>query len=103
MEKFAFETALFDEPAGVDLVAVFAVMDGIAFVGGGLGGFFGEINIMEERASAGFFHWVGEFVSADSANDVADAFWAKVGDVVVVDIFLNRIVEGARHLAGLQR
>ena len=94
---------MFDKPGTAEFVAVVATMERVALFFGNFGFGIGEIDIVEEGASAGFFHWVGEFVSADSANDVADAFWAKVGDVVVVDIFLNRIVEGARHLAGLQR
>lgn len=37
VEEFTFEAALLDEPAGVDLVAVFAAVDGVAFVFGGFG------------------------------------------------------------------
>ena len=54
VKEFAFETALFDEPAGVDFEAVFAGVDGIAFLGGDFGAFFGEIDVVEERAGAGF-------------------------------------------------
>ena len=97
MEKFAFETALFDEPAGVDFVAIFAVMDWIAFVGGSFGGFFAEIDIVEERTGASDFEGVWEFVGADSGNDVADALRTEVGEVVVGDVFFDGIVEWARH------
>ena len=54
MEEFAFESGLFNEPAGVDFVTVLTVMNGVAFVGGDFGGFFGEVDIMEEGAGAGF-------------------------------------------------
>ena len=38
VEKFAFETGLFDEPARIDLVAIFTAMNRVAFGFGGLGG-----------------------------------------------------------------
>ena len=37
VEELAFEAGLFDKPTGVDFVAVFATVDGIAFVFGDLG------------------------------------------------------------------
>ena len=55
VEEFAFETCLLNKPAGVDFVAVFAVMNWVAFVGGDFGLFFGEVDIVEEGAGAGFF------------------------------------------------
>ncbi len=64
MEEFAFETALFDEPGGANFVAVFAMANRNAFVSGDFGGFLGKVDIVEERAGAGFLKGVGEFVSA---------------------------------------
>ena len=54
MEEFAFESGLFNEPAGVDFIAVFAVVDGVAFIGGDFGGFFGKVDVVEEGAGTGF-------------------------------------------------
>lgn len=97
MKEFAFETGLFDKPAGVDFIAVFAMVDGVAFVGGGLGCFFGEINIMEERASAGDFEWIGEFVGAKLCDDATDALRVKIGETMLGDVFFDGIIERAWH------
>ena len=37
MEEFAFETALFDKPSGIDFEAVVAMIDWVAFGFGGCG------------------------------------------------------------------
>ena len=55
MDKFTREASLFDEPAGIDFVAIFAVIDWIAFGFGNFGFCFGEIDVFEEGARAGFF------------------------------------------------
>ena len=64
MEEFAFETALLDEPGGANFVAVFAMANRDAFVGGDFGGFLGKVDIVKEGAGAGFLERVGEFVGA---------------------------------------
>ena len=99
VEEFALEAALFDEPAGVDFVAVLAAVDWVALFFGFFGGFVGEVDIFKERAGAGGCERIGEFDGADSGDDFADAGRAKVGDAVVRNVALYRVVEGAAHLA----
>ena len=98
MKEFALEAALFDEPSGAKFVAVVAAIDGVTLVFSDFS--FGaiEINIMEEGTGRGLFHGVGKFVSADDGNDVADAFRAEVGEVVLFEVFFDGIVKGAFHL-----
>ena len=48
MDEFAFETGLFDEPTGIDFVAIFATVDRVTFVFGGFGFFITQIDIFEE-------------------------------------------------------
>ncbi len=53
MEELAFEAGLLDEPAGVDFILAFGFVDGVAFVAGGFGFGFGEIDVFEKGAGAG--------------------------------------------------
>ena len=73
VEELAFQVTLFDEPAGVDLEAIVAVVNRVA-LGFGCGGrFLGEVDIFEERAGGWLDFRVGKLVGANVAYDVADA------------------------------
>ena len=54
VEKLAGKAGVLDKPTGVDFVAIFAVVDGVAFTFGNFCLFFGEVDVFEERARAGF-------------------------------------------------
>lgn len=58
VKELAFEAALFDEPTGVNLVAVFALVNWVAFLFGDGCGVAIEVNVVEERARAGYFERV---------------------------------------------
>ena len=55
MQSETGETGFVDEPAGVDFVAVFAAVDGIAFVVSIVDFFVFEIDVFKEGAGAGLF------------------------------------------------
>ena len=80
-------------------MAIFAVMNGVAFGFGNFGFFCGKINVVKEGARTGFVKRIWEFVGTECANDGADAHGAKISDVVISDVFLDGIIERARHLA----
>ncbi len=97
MKEFARESALADEPAGVDFDAVVAAMDRVMLFGGELGLGFGEVDVFEEGAGASFFGGVWEFVGADGGDDGADATRREIGETVDVDVVFDGIIKGARH------
>ena len=99
VDEFTFETALFDQPAGVDFEAVVTVVDGDIFGFGGFGFVFGEVDVFKERAGGSFLGWVGELVTSDGRDDVADAGGGEVGTVVLVDVAFDRVVKWAGHSA----
>lgn len=102
VKELTFEAGLFDKPTRVDFVAIFAVMDWVAFVGGAFGFWFGEVNVFEERAGAGFVAGVGEFVGANLTDNIADTLRSEIGELMVGNIAFDRIIKGARHLAFLK-
>ena len=102
MEKFIGKASFFDKPAGIDFVAIFAVINRITFGFGNFGFCFGEIDVFEEGARAGFLQWIGEFVGTDGADDGADALGGEISRVVIGDVFFDGAVERAGHLAGLE-
>lgn len=93
---------MLNKPAGVDFVAVFAVINWITFGFGGFSLSVGEIDVFEERAGTSFFEWIGKFVGADSTNYGADAFGREIGEVVIGNVFFDRTIERACHLAGFK-
>ena len=99
MEELAFEAGFFDKPAGVDFVLALGFEDWVAFVAGGFGFALIEIDIFKEGAGAGLLEGVGEFFGADGGNDCADAFGAKISDIIGFDVAFDRSIEGASHLA----
>ena len=65
MEEGALEAGLFNEPTGVDFVAILAAVDGVTFGLGEIGFGGGEVDVFEEGAGRGFLAGVGELGSAD--------------------------------------
>ena len=53
MKKLARKAGVLDEPAGIDFVAVFAAINGVALGLGEFGLFVGEVDVFEERTRAG--------------------------------------------------
>ena len=73
-------------------------MDWVAF-GFGLFGFIvGEIDILEERASAGDIKWIWEFIGANSADDVANRRGAVISDSILGKILLDGFIKRWLHL-----
>ena len=80
----------------------FAFVDWVIFVSGDFGFRFGEVDVLEEGTGARCGEGVGEFVGANGADDITNAFGTKVGDVVGLDVTFDGIVEWAGHLTGFE-
>ena len=52
---------------------------------------------MEEGTGAGSSEWVRKLIGANGGDNVADALGGKIGKIMVVGVFFDRIIERSRH------
>ena len=102
MDEFAFKAAFFNQPSRANFNTVIAATDGQAFVLSDFGIGFCEIDVFKERAGAGFFSGVGEFFGPNDGNDITNTSGTGVGEIVLFEVTLDRLVEGAWHLSDVE-
>ena len=77
--------------------------DRVALVRSNLGLTLVEIDVMEEGARASTYQGIGEFVSTNGRDNIANTLGAKISYVVGINVFFDGVIERTQHLAWAER